>query len=126
MVQLLCGASKDFMKVLKTFIKPFEAPQRIVKIKVNFLSLSGIRTGRVRGKEPDRLKDRFHTWNNVILLRCQYWTLKYEVLVSALRQLHQHFRLFLAKMLIIILFWCFVSLLEFIVLKRFCVGSLIN
>ena len=97
MVQLLCGASKDFMKVLKTFIKHFEPPQRIVKIKINFLSLSEIRTGRVRGKEPDRLKDRFHTWNNVILLRCHYWRLKYEVLVSALRQLYQHFRLFLVS-----------------------------
>ena len=37
------------MKVFKTFIKPSEAPQRSVKIKidVNFLSLSGIRTERV-------------------------------------------------------------------------------
>ena len=31
---LLCGASEGFMKVLKTFIKPFEAPQRSLKIKV--------------------------------------------------------------------------------------------
>ena len=30
---LLCGASKSFMKALKDFIKPFEAPQRSVKIK---------------------------------------------------------------------------------------------
>ena len=30
---LLCGAWKGFMKVLKTFIKPFEAPQRSVKRK---------------------------------------------------------------------------------------------
>ena len=30
----LCGASKGFMKVLKAFIKPFEAPQRSVKIKI--------------------------------------------------------------------------------------------
>ena len=30
---LLCGASKGFMKTFKAFIKPFEAPQRIVKIK---------------------------------------------------------------------------------------------
>ena len=30
----LCGASKGFMKALKTFIKPFEAPQRSVKIKL--------------------------------------------------------------------------------------------
>ena len=37
------------MKVFKVFVKPFEAPQRIVKIKnqVNFFYLSGIRTGRV-------------------------------------------------------------------------------
>ena len=35
---LLCGGTKGFMKVLKAFIKPFEAPQRSVKIKtsVNF------------------------------------------------------------------------------------------
>ena len=31
---LLCGASKGFIKVLKAFIKPFEAPQRSVKIKI--------------------------------------------------------------------------------------------
>ena len=30
----LCGASKGFMKVLEAFIKPFEAPQRSVKIKI--------------------------------------------------------------------------------------------
>ena len=30
---LLCGASKGFMRALKVFIKPFEAPQRSVKIK---------------------------------------------------------------------------------------------
>ena len=37
------------MKVFKAFIKPFEAPQRIVKIKIllNFFSSSGIGTGRV-------------------------------------------------------------------------------
>ena len=31
---LLCGALKGFMKALKAFIKPFEAPQRSVKIKI--------------------------------------------------------------------------------------------
>ena len=31
---LLCGASKGFMKAFKAFIKPFEAPQRSVKIKI--------------------------------------------------------------------------------------------
>ena len=31
---LLCGASKDFIKILKTFIEPFEAPQRSVKVKI--------------------------------------------------------------------------------------------
>ena len=29
-----CGVSKGFMKALKTFIKPFGAPQRSVKIKI--------------------------------------------------------------------------------------------
>ena len=32
--RFLCGASKGFMKTLKAFIKPFEAPQRSVKIKI--------------------------------------------------------------------------------------------
>ena len=31
---LLCDASKGFMKALKAFIKPFERPQRSVKIKI--------------------------------------------------------------------------------------------
>ena len=31
---LLCGATKDFMKALKAFIKPFEVSQRSVKIKI--------------------------------------------------------------------------------------------
>ena len=31
---LLCGASKGFMKAFKAFIKPLEAPQRSVKIKL--------------------------------------------------------------------------------------------
>ena len=30
----LCGASEGFMKAIKAFIKPFEAPQRSVKIKI--------------------------------------------------------------------------------------------
>ena len=30
---LLCDVSKGFMKAVKAFIKPFEAPQRSVKIK---------------------------------------------------------------------------------------------
>ena len=47
---LLCGVSKGFIKVFKAFIKPFEASQRSVKIKisVNFFSASGIGTGRVK------------------------------------------------------------------------------
>ena len=37
------------MKALKTFIKPFEAPQRSMKIKIelNFFTSSGTGTGRV-------------------------------------------------------------------------------
>ena len=31
---LLCGAPKGFVKALKALIKPFEAPQRSVKIKI--------------------------------------------------------------------------------------------
>ena len=30
---LLCGASKGFINTLKAFIKPFETPQRSMKIK---------------------------------------------------------------------------------------------
>ena len=32
--QLLCGASKGFMKTFRAFIKPFEASLRSVKIKI--------------------------------------------------------------------------------------------
>ena len=47
---LICGASEDFMKAFKVFIKLFEAPQRRVKtkIQINFLSSSGMRMGRVK------------------------------------------------------------------------------
>ena len=31
---LLCGASEGFMKALKAFIKPFEVPQKSIKIKI--------------------------------------------------------------------------------------------
>ena len=34
MFTLLSGASKGFTKAFKVFVKPFEAPQRSVKIKV--------------------------------------------------------------------------------------------
>ena len=34
MFTLLSGASKGFMKALKAFTKPFEVPQRSVKIKI--------------------------------------------------------------------------------------------
>ena len=34
MFTLLCGASKGFMKAVQAFVKPFEAPQRSVKIKI--------------------------------------------------------------------------------------------
>ena len=33
-LSFFCGASKGFMKVYKAFIKPFEASQRSVKIKI--------------------------------------------------------------------------------------------
>ena len=38
------------MKAFKDFVKPFEAPQKSVKIKIyfNFFSSSGIATGRVK------------------------------------------------------------------------------
>ena len=34
---LLCGASKGFMKAFKAFIKPFDTPQRSVKIKLTLI-----------------------------------------------------------------------------------------
>ena len=37
--RFLCGSSKGFMKAFKGFIKPFEAPQRSVKIKMLIFSL---------------------------------------------------------------------------------------
>ena len=46
---LLCGASKGFMKALKTFIKIFEAPQRNVKIK--FELIFSLRQGSGRNME---------------------------------------------------------------------------
>ena len=54
---LLCGASRGFVKAFKAFIKPFEAPQRSAKIKIEliFFSSSGIGTGRVKsatGESP--------------------------------------------------------------------------
>ena len=50
---LLCLTSKGFMKALKAIIKPFEAPQRSVKIKIeeNILYSSGIGTGRIKSGE---------------------------------------------------------------------------
>ena len=36
---LLCGISKGFIKAFKVFIKPFETPQRSVKIKIKIQSL---------------------------------------------------------------------------------------
>ena len=45
--------SERYIKIkIKTFIKPFETPQRSVKIKiqVTFFSLSGIRTGKIYKK----------------------------------------------------------------------------
>ena len=46
MFALLCGASRDFMKALKAFRKPFEAPQRSVKIKISFNFSRPRRLGR--------------------------------------------------------------------------------
>ena len=45
---LLCGISKGFMNSLKAFIKPSEAPQRSVKIKIslNFYFNTAFRNAR--------------------------------------------------------------------------------
>ena len=49
-LQTYCGASKGFMKAFNAFMKPFEAPQGSLKIKIQviFFSSSGIGTGRVK------------------------------------------------------------------------------
>ena len=50
--------SESCIKIkIKAFIKPFEAPQRSVKIKisVNFFSLSGMEAGRVKTSEYNRV-----------------------------------------------------------------------
>ena len=41
-LRLFCGVSKSFMKALKAFIKPFEAPQRSAKMtaRVNGFEIS--------------------------------------------------------------------------------------
>ena len=57
---------------MKAFIKPFEAPQRSVKIKncVNFLSSSGIGTGRVMMRlviDPDCRGFLRSTWTGKII-----------------------------------------------------------
>ena len=56
-IKLLCGASKGFMKVFKTFIKLFETPQGIVKIKinVNFFTSSGFGTGMINSCKTNGL-----------------------------------------------------------------------
>ena len=46
---LLCGASKNFMKALKAFIKPFEAPQRSVKIKNSLKIFISIQLSEMSG-----------------------------------------------------------------------------
>ena len=60
------------MKALKAFIKPIEAPQRSVKIKIQliFSSLSGIGTGRVNTKIFLQLTIRnLHQLSNTRLYR---------------------------------------------------------
>ena len=55
---LLCGASNGFMKALNAFIKPFEAPQRSVKIKFNLIFICAQLTemhGTLRVKRETRL-----------------------------------------------------------------------
>ena len=42
---LLCGASKGFIKAFKAFIKPYETPQRSVKIKIN-INFLNVRDGK--------------------------------------------------------------------------------
>ena len=46
---LLCGTSKGFMKALKVVIKPFEEPQRSVKINILSSFFSLCPTMRVEG-----------------------------------------------------------------------------
>ena len=52
---------KRFYEGLKAFIKPFEVPQRSVKIKIqfNFFTLSGIGTLRVNVREGKEYIENF-------------------------------------------------------------------
>ena len=56
------------MNALKAFIKPFEAPQRSIKIKIylDFLSLSGIGTGRGNGSFMIYQFEKLHNGKEVI------------------------------------------------------------
>ena len=47
---LNCGASEGFIKTLRAFIEPFEAPQRSMKIKIygDIFQFSGIGMGRAK------------------------------------------------------------------------------
>ena len=47
---LLCGASKGFMETFKVFIKPFEALQKSVKIKIKLIFVL-IQLSEIRGAE---------------------------------------------------------------------------
>ena len=51
----LCGASEGFTKILKAFIKPFEAPQRSAEIKFKLFFIS-IQLSEMHGAE--RVKKR--------------------------------------------------------------------
>ena len=52
---LLCGASKGFMETFKVFIKPFEALQKSVKIKIKLIFVL-IQLSEIRGAERNKIK----------------------------------------------------------------------
>ena len=86
---LLLGASKGFMKTFKTFIEPFEVAQRSLKkkkISVNFLSSSGIETGRVN-------KARYKTlakFNNILRFMAHEKTMFLDSIMTNAHKMAKH------------------------------------
>ena len=75
-----CGVSKDFMKALKAFINPFEAPQRSVKLKiwVDFLSFPSM-SPSIPIQVKNILALLYFWTRNIYLLKLIFWFLCYRL-----------------------------------------------
>ena len=85
---LLFGASKGFMKTFKTFVEPFEVTQRSLKknFSLNFLSSSGIETGRVN-------KARYKTlakFNNILRFMAHEKTMFLDSMMTNAHKMAKH------------------------------------